>query len=138
MSSSGRRPTPPSPKTRKPKRSEDIDLSAEIRRLEADIAEHPFPESQRPRQAPAMTRYRGAPREAPKKKKSLTSPRKTEHEHDIALDHTFTLRVLHFGTLDPADSNPTKNNTCRDNARRLKRSSSTISVNISPQTFPDS
>ena len=38
-----------------------VDLSAEIRHLETDIAEHPFPESTRPRQAPAMTRYRGAP-----------------------------------------------------------------------------
>ncbi|KAF8264023.1 hypothetical protein EI94DRAFT_1831989 [Lactarius quietus] len=32
--------------------------TGEIRRLEANISEHPFPESSRPRQAPAMTRYK--------------------------------------------------------------------------------
>ncbi|KAH9024330.1 hypothetical protein EDB84DRAFT_1564436 [Lactarius hengduanensis] len=71
---------PPRPKTRKRERSEDVGLSAEIRRLEADIAEYPFPESERPRQAPAMTRYRAAPPEAPKKKKCRQNRKKPETE----------------------------------------------------------
>jgi hypothetical protein len=51
-----------SPASKMQRRPEDIvDLSAEIHHLETDIAEHPFPDSTRPRQAPAMTRYRGAP-----------------------------------------------------------------------------
>jgi hypothetical protein len=66
---SGSRAIPPSPKKQK---REDIDLSAEIHFLETDIVEHQFPET-RPQQAPAMTRYRGAPPraqpEAPKEKR---------------------------------------------------------------------
>ena len=46
----------PSPK--KPKESE-VDLSAEVRALELDISNNPLPESTRPRQPPAMTRYLG-------------------------------------------------------------------------------
>jgi hypothetical protein len=72
----GYRATPPSPKKRK---SEDVDLSAEIRFLETDIAEHTSPET-RPRQAPAMTRYRGVPPraqpEAPREKKRHRRSRK--------------------------------------------------------------
>ncbi|KAH9048631.1 hypothetical protein EDB83DRAFT_2317378 [Lactarius deliciosus] len=86
MRASVRRPTPlPNPKTRKRERSEDIGLSAEIRRLEADIAEHPFPESERPRQAPAMTRYRAVPREAPKKKKRRRNRKKKPETETLGL-----------------------------------------------------
>ena len=83
MTASCRRPStpPPSPKTKKRKRFEDIGFDAEIRALEADIAEHPFPESKRPRQAPAMTRYHAAPKAQPKKKKRKRKKRKkVEHE----------------------------------------------------------
>jgi hypothetical protein len=65
----GSRAIPPSPKKQM---REDVDLSTEICFLETDIAEHQFPETQ-PRQAPAMTCYRGAPPqaqpEAPKEKR---------------------------------------------------------------------
>jgi hypothetical protein len=69
MTGSRSRAIPPSLKKQK---HEDVDLSAEIRFLETDIAEHQFPETQ-PRQAPAMTRYHGAPPraqpKAPKEKR---------------------------------------------------------------------
>lgn len=58
----------PSPK--EPKKSE-MDLSAEVRDLELDASNNPFPESSRPRQPSAMTRYHGnmpKPRKAPREK----------------------------------------------------------------------
>ena len=58
----------PSPKM--PKKSE-MDFSAEIRALELDSSDNLFPESTRPRQPPAMTRYHGKPlkpRRAPREK----------------------------------------------------------------------
>ena len=47
--------------SKKPKKPEVVDLSAEIRALELDIANNSYLHSTRPRQQPAMTRYHGAP-----------------------------------------------------------------------------
>ncbi len=60
---------PPSLKTKKCKRFEDIGFDAEICTLEANIVEHPFPELKQPQQAPAMMHYHAAPKAQPKKKK---------------------------------------------------------------------
>lgn len=60
----------PVPSPKEPKKSE-LDLSAEVRDLELDASNNPFPESTRPRQPSAMTRYHGnmpKPRKAPREK----------------------------------------------------------------------
>jgi hypothetical protein len=48
----------PDPSSKEPTKS-GMDLNAEIRALELDISNNPFPESTRPRQPPATTRYHG-------------------------------------------------------------------------------
>ena len=50
----------PEPSQKKPKKAEVVDLSTEIHALELDVANNPHPDSSRPRQQPAMSRYRGA------------------------------------------------------------------------------
>ncbi|KAH9064442.1 hypothetical protein EDB87DRAFT_1574952 [Lactarius vividus] len=60
----------------KPAPQKVVDLSAEIRDLERDTALHPHPDSTRPRQEPAMTRYRGVqPRAPPAPKQKKRAPR---------------------------------------------------------------
>ena len=75
MTASSHKPWPKSfPK--RPKKSE-MDLSAEVRALELDASNNPFPESTKPRQPPATTRYHGkTPRKAREKMQHPKSWRK--------------------------------------------------------------
>jgi hypothetical protein len=57
----------PEPFSKELKKSE-MDPSAEVRALELDTSNNPFPESSSPRQPPAMTRYHGKPRKSPREK----------------------------------------------------------------------
>ncbi|KAI9436666.1 hypothetical protein H4582DRAFT_2058586 [Lactarius indigo] len=98
---------PPSSETKKRKRPvwvpDDGGISKEVKWLQDDIAANPCPESTRPRQEPAMSRYHGAP---PKPKPEPKQKRRHSRRSRKKAKELNTLTEVPTPQKKPEDPDP--------------------------------